>query len=103
MPAHYVQQAQEKKIWQMGGFSANMYLKIFQRLCLTNTDFIEVNGKKNFCSISTIILLCGNTSTKSLRFKIFSLVDQAMICLQVDLLIFHTFQAAQKCASIENT
>lgn len=86
----------------MGGFSANMYLKILQRLYLTNIDITEVNGKNYFSSIKTIILLCGNTSTKSLKFKIYSYLDQAMICLQVDLLIFDTFQATQICTAIKN-
>lgn len=87
----------------MGRFSASIYLKIFQRLYLTNTDFIEVNGNNFFCSIEIVILLCGNTSTKSLRFKIYSHLNQAMLCLQVDLLIFDTFQAMQKCTAIKNT
>lgn len=50
-----------------------------------------------------VILLCGNTNTESLSFKIYSHLDQARICLQVDSLIFHIVQVDKKSTAIKNT
>lgn len=50
-----------------------------------------------------IILFCGNVNAESWRFKIYSHLVQASICLQVASLIFHTAQVDKKSTAIKNT